>query len=78
MEFDFPKASGSSFVLFDSEAAAAWVTVGQSEAYHRCENRILIVPEGVEGSYVLEGPFTRALYVYLDPAAFNMSVSDAL
>ncbi len=69
VEFEFPQASGSSLVLFDSEAAAAWVTVGQSRVYHRCENRMLAVPEGAGGSCALERPFTKALYVYLDPAS---------
>ena len=78
MEFDLPQASGDSFVLFDSEAAAAWITVGQARAYHRCESRVLVVPEGAGGLCVLEGRFTRALYVYLDQAAFSMSVPDAL
>ena len=78
MEFDLPRASGDSFVLFDSEAASAWITVGQARAYHRCGDRVLVVPEGAECRCVLEGRFTRALYVYLDPAALSMSVPDAL
>ena len=64
VEFDLPQASGDSFVLFDSEAAAAWITVGQARAYHRCESRVLVVPECAGGPCVLEGRFTRALYVY--------------
>ena len=39
---------------------------------------MLVVPEGAVGRCVLEGRFTRALYVYLDPAALSMSVPDAL
>ena len=73
-----PDASGDAFVVFDSEVASAWLTMGAARTYHRSAGRVLAMPEDAESRCVLEGQFTRALYVYLDREALWMSVPDAL
>ena len=78
VEFELPEASGDAFIIFDSEAANAWLTIGAVRSYHRCDGRVLTVPEEAEGPCTLEGSFGRALFIYLDRASFHMSVADAL